>query len=132
MRRSGGHHAAVLVIEDVAVVDGLAAEVLERDTHRDLAPGRNVDDIEPKRVGHRLTVEFEHLHRPHVQVEGVVHRAVVADDPLFDGLEVVLGWRLSQKGVVPKCDRIEPHERILGAEAQDEACPLDWTWSLAA
>jgi hypothetical protein len=80
-----GHHAAVFVIKDVAVVDRPAGEVFEGDAERDVAAGGDVYDVPPGGFCDRLTGAGDDLHRPDVQVHGVVHRADVGDGPFLDG-----------------------------------------------
>ena len=67
------HHPVVLVVEDVAVVDGAAGERVERverDEHFRVAAGGYVDDVLPGGDAHRLASVLDDLHRPHVQGGG--------------------------------------------------------------
>ena len=73
------------MVEDVAVVDGAAGLVGERDPDAGPAPGRDEDDV-LRHAGDRGGVAGgEHGERPRVQVEGVGEGAVVAHGPVFGG-----------------------------------------------
>src|SRR5438045_1144336 len=65
------HHAAVLVLEDVAVEDELAREVEEAGAHRHLGEGRDRDGVlEPARL-YRLAVHARYLEVVDMDVEWV-------------------------------------------------------------
>lgn len=53
------HHAQILVIQDVAVVDGFADKGIEGDTHLDAAVGWHIDHILPCRLLHSRTLGFD-------------------------------------------------------------------------
>ncbi len=89
MDRLGGiylehaHHAVVLVLDDVAVEDRLAAEIAQRHREADGLPGTQVHHILPGTVRFGNPVAGEHLEGIDVEVEGVVHVALVDDLPEF-------------------------------------------------
>src|SRR4051794_40249035 len=78
------HHSLIFMVEYVAVIDGAAGEVLEGDAHLDVAAGGDVDHVLPGGLLELLAVLLDKLHRPDVEVDRVVHRGRVGDDPFLD------------------------------------------------
>ena len=69
------------------MVDGSAAEVVEGDPHAHGTSPRYVHDVLPDYRLDWLAILFNNLHRPNVQVHGVVESAGISEGPLFEASE---------------------------------------------
>src|SRR5947209_9980988 len=82
------HHAGVLVVEHVAVEDGLAGEVGEVDADDDLSVAGDDRGVHPAAERLRHAVDAYHLEVVDVDVDGVFFAAGVADDPFLHGVQL--------------------------------------------
>src|SRR5688572_20694741 len=77
------HHPEILVVQDVAVQDEAAGEILEAGADGHAAKPWHVDGIAPDRLGERLTIDPRHLEGVGVDVIGMVGVVEIDDRPLL-------------------------------------------------
>jgi hypothetical protein len=78
------HHAEIFVIQDVAMIDGSAREILEWDPNPDTFAHRHIDDISPSQEARLPTIFAHDLERVGVDMKRVIkihhhHSAAVND-----------------------------------------------------